>query len=120
VTKFNGVHSIDLHLPSNFGANATKIHFIGFKGEHTEVIADLPLHVLWPCNHMSLDCCGETTHNIACVSGNSDAIIGVLQSQKRQMLQGKREAVIAVYEAKPLVSDHKLPGDDLRSGHDIV
>lgn len=33
VTKFNGVHSIDLHLPSSFGADVTKIHFIGFKGE---------------------------------------------------------------------------------------
>ena len=37
VTKFNGVHCIDLHIPTNFGADSTKIHFIGFKGEFTEV-----------------------------------------------------------------------------------
>ena len=35
--KFNGVHSVDLHIPSNFGADQTEIHFIGFKGEYTQV-----------------------------------------------------------------------------------
>ena len=35
--KFNGVHSIDLYIPSNFGADQTQIHFIGFKGEYTKV-----------------------------------------------------------------------------------
>lgn len=35
--KFNGVHSIDLHIPSNFGADQTEIHFIGFKGEYSQV-----------------------------------------------------------------------------------
>ncbi|KAK9837603.1 hypothetical protein WJX74_001224 [Apatococcus lobatus] len=34
--KFNGVHSIDLHIPNNFGADQTEIHFIGFKGEYTQ------------------------------------------------------------------------------------
>lgn len=36
VAKFNGVHSIDLHIPSNFGANVTEISFIGLKGEFEE------------------------------------------------------------------------------------
>ncbi len=34
-------------------------------------------------------------------------------------LQGKREAVIAVYEAKPLISDHKIPGADFMSCQDV-
>ncbi|BDA48813.1 PITH domain-containing protein 1 [Coccomyxa sp. Obi] len=68
VPKFSGVHSIDFYIPSNFGADSTRIHFIGLKGEFTE---------------------------------------------------GKREAVIAVYEAKPLVSDHKIPGADFTSGHHV-
>eukprot|EP00884_Botryococcus_braunii_P008180 jgi/Botrbrau1/17363/Bobra.0015s0104.1 len=37
VAKFSGVHCVDLHFPCNFGADSTKIHFIGFKGEHTQV-----------------------------------------------------------------------------------
>ena len=37
MTKFSGVHCLDLHFPSNFGADSTQIHFIGFKGEFTEV-----------------------------------------------------------------------------------
>ena len=34
------------------------------------------------------------------------------------MLQGKREAVIAVYEAKPLISDHKV-ANGMGPLHDI-
>ncbi|CAK0741077.1 hypothetical protein CVIRNUC_001298 [Coccomyxa viridis] len=67
VPKFSGVHCIDLHIPTSFGADSTKIHFIGFKGEFTE---------------------------------------------------GKREAVIAVYEAKPLISDHKV-ANGMGPLHDI-
>ena len=37
VTKFNGVHSIDLHFPEAFHGDQTEIHFIGFKGEFSEV-----------------------------------------------------------------------------------
>ena len=33
-------------------------------------------------------------------------------------LQGKREAVIAVYEAKPLISDHKV-ADGTGPIHDV-
>lgn len=40
VPKFSGVHSIDLYIPSNFGADSTRIHFIGLKGEFTEVVAN--------------------------------------------------------------------------------
>ena len=34
--KFNGVHSIDLYFPFNFGADATEVRFIAFKGEFSE------------------------------------------------------------------------------------
>lgn len=37
VAKFNGVHSIDLHFPESFGADQSEIHFIGLKGEFSEV-----------------------------------------------------------------------------------
>ena len=36
VAKFNGVHSIDMYFPMNFGAGATEIRCIAFKGEYEE------------------------------------------------------------------------------------
>ncbi len=36
VAKFGGVHSLDMHFPSNFGASTTRIRFIGLKGDFTE------------------------------------------------------------------------------------
>jgi hypothetical protein len=31
------VHAIDLHIPANFGADLTEVHFIGLKGEFMDV-----------------------------------------------------------------------------------
>ena len=37
VTRFNGVHSLDLHFPSNHArGGATHISFVGLKGEFSE------------------------------------------------------------------------------------
>jgi hypothetical protein len=68
VAKFNGVHSIDLYFPENFGADATEIRFIAFKGEFTE---------------------------------------------------RRRQAVEAVYEARPVPQDHKVPGDEQGAGFNL-
>lgn len=35
--KFQGVASITLHFPENFGTDATRLHYIGFRGEATSV-----------------------------------------------------------------------------------
>ncbi len=35
--KFQGVASLTLHFPRNFGANATCIHYVGLRGEATQV-----------------------------------------------------------------------------------
>ncbi|XP_073386329.1 uncharacterized protein [Physcomitrium patens] len=40
--KFQGVASLTLHFPSNFGADATHVHYIGLRGEATQVSS------LWP------------------------------------------------------------------------
>jgi PITH domain len=37
VSKFSNVKTLSLFFPSNFGAESTRIYFIGFKGEFTEV-----------------------------------------------------------------------------------
>ncbi len=44
VAKFNGVHTLTLHIPENFGADHTTLTFIGIKGDLTEV--SLPLYPL--------------------------------------------------------------------------
>jgi hypothetical protein len=38
--KFQGVASVTLHFPQNFGADATRLHYIGFRGEVTKMKRD--------------------------------------------------------------------------------
>lgn len=38
--KFQGVASITLHFPENFGTDATRLHYIGFRGEATSIKRD--------------------------------------------------------------------------------
>ena len=59
-SKFQNVHTLDLHFPGNVGGgDATRVDFVGLKGSHTPA---------------------------------------------------KREAVVAVYEARPVPGDHKVGG----------
>lgn len=37
-SKFQSVGNITLHFPDNFGGDTTQIHYIGLKGEATQVI----------------------------------------------------------------------------------
>lgn len=36
VVQFSSVHHLSLHFPSNFGADSTRIYYIGLKGEFSE------------------------------------------------------------------------------------
>ncbi|XP_044266130.1 PITH domain-containing protein CG6153 [Tribolium madens] len=36
VVTFNSVHHLTLHFPSNFGAETTRIYYIGLRGEYSE------------------------------------------------------------------------------------
>ena len=51
--------------------------------------------------------------------GRAQLLQQVFKKAMSACVQGKREAVIAVYESKPLVSDHKIPGADFTSGHHV-
>lgn len=37
-SKFQSVANITLHFPESFGGDTTQIHYIGFKGEATQVL----------------------------------------------------------------------------------
>lgn len=37
VTKFQGVHALNMYFPESLGAEFTEIFFVGIKGEHVEV-----------------------------------------------------------------------------------
>ena len=37
VSKFNGVESLALHIPSNYGDEITKVYYIGLRGDFTEI-----------------------------------------------------------------------------------
>lgn len=37
ISRFSNVHHLSMHFPKNFGAETTKIFYIGLKGEWTEV-----------------------------------------------------------------------------------
>eukprot|EP00053_Salpingoeca_punica_P009048 m.80848 g.80848 ORF g.80848 m.80848 type:complete len:227 (-) comp14860_c6_seq2:777-1457(-) len=40
LSQFQGIHSLTLFFPDNFGAEQTKIHYIGLRGEFTKVVRD--------------------------------------------------------------------------------
>lgn len=37
IARFSNVYHLSIHFPKNFGAETTKIFYIGLKGEWTEV-----------------------------------------------------------------------------------
>lgn len=37
IARFSNVYHLSMHFPKNFGAETTKIFYIGLKGEWTEV-----------------------------------------------------------------------------------
>lgn len=46
-SKFQSVGNITLHFPENFGADTTKIYYIGFKGEATQLKRDVVATIVY-------------------------------------------------------------------------
>lgn len=45
--KFVGVHTLDLHIPTSFGGDATAISFVGIKGTATGVRREAPKSLVY-------------------------------------------------------------------------
>ncbi|KAG1654558.1 PITH domain-containing protein 1 [Nymphon striatum] len=54
VVKFASVHHLSIHIPKNFGAESTRVYYIGLKGEFTEA-----------ARHEVTVCCYEAQANPA-------------------------------------------------------
>lgn len=81
-SKFQNVASITLHFPDSFGGDTTKIEYIGFKGEATQVIA-----------HIVVDFAALVLQIIH--------VLGYDEQLKRDVV------ATIVYELRPNPSDHK-------------
>ncbi|KAI4380137.1 hypothetical protein MLD38_006360 [Melastoma candidum] len=46
-SRFQSVASITLHFPDNFGGGTTQIHYIGFKGEATQLKRDAVVNIVY-------------------------------------------------------------------------
>ncbi|KAH9602376.1 hypothetical protein KSS87_011414 [Heliosperma pusillum] len=46
-SKFQGVGNLTLHFPDNFGADTSKIHYIGLKGEATQLKRDVVATIVY-------------------------------------------------------------------------
>lgn len=77
VAKFNGVHTLILHIPENFGADRTRVTFIGIKGDFSEVGLQPALFV-YPF-----------------ISGMSSATIHLVCYSSVQTLAAKHAAVLS-------------------------
>ncbi|KAL9227260.1 hypothetical protein vseg_002973 [Gypsophila vaccaria] len=46
-SKFQGVANLTLHFPNNFGADTSQIHYIGLKGEATQMKRDVVATIVY-------------------------------------------------------------------------
>ncbi|GFZ08557.1 PITH domain protein [Actinidia rufa] len=46
-SRFQGVGNLTLHFPENFGADATQIHYLGLKGEATQLKRDVVVTIVY-------------------------------------------------------------------------
>lgn len=37
IARFSSVHHLSIHISKNFGAESTRVYFIGLRGEYSEV-----------------------------------------------------------------------------------
>ncbi|XP_073282678.1 uncharacterized protein, partial [Primulina huaijiensis] len=46
-SRFQGLGNITLHFPDNFGGDTTQIHYIGLKGEATQLKRDVVATIVY-------------------------------------------------------------------------
>ena len=48
VSKFNNVTSLLLYFPTNYGAETTKVYYVGLRGEFTKASSKLSFYAVDP------------------------------------------------------------------------
>lgn len=86
IARFSNVYHLSMHFPKNFGAETTKIFYIGLKGEWTEV--------------------SESREQPECGKGWNPAFLDLKHSISTQA--HRHEVTICNYEASANPADHKL------------
>lgn len=145
VSKFNGVHSIDLYIPANFGADCTEVVFVGFKGEFSErrrqvrgafCVCEDGRGSGWGLGVGRIAWGGSARvgrrlrmGSLMCVEmglqswhvGRGLALLNsaACKSCALHLLPLPWQAVEAVYEAKPMPQDHRVPGDEQGAGWNL-
>lgn len=86
-SKFQNLHSLTIYVKDNYGADTTKIHYIGLSGEFKQA-------------------CGLSLDVDPCCHVHHSYVPDLL-------LQMKRDTIITVYELNANPADHKL-NDELK------
>ena len=55
IVTFSSVHHLTIHIPQNFGADSTKIFYIGLKGEFTEANRNAVVNTVYESRPMMQD-----------------------------------------------------------------
>lgn len=89
IVKFANVHHLTMHFPKSFGADVTKVVYIGLKGEFTEVSDFVPAFL-----------------PIAATSFHSTVHQFTIDARLFQAY--RQEIAICNYELAPNPADHKV------------
>lgn len=103
IARFSNVYHLSMHFPKNFGAETTKIFYIGLKGEWTEVSESRVWEGLGSCFFPVGSCFSLWNSAVPC------GILLFPDFKRPVSTQAHRhEVTICNYEASANPADHKL------------
>uniref|UniRef100_A0A6N2L0E2 glycine hydroxymethyltransferase n=1 Tax=Salix viminalis TaxID=40686 RepID=A0A6N2L0E2_SALVM len=108
--KFQSVASITLHFPDNFGGDTSQIHYIGFKGEATQLKRDVVATIVYelmpnPSDHKTKAESGGGFSQLETAATSGAAVMGSLQQPvltKGSAFPMKRSVIISAKQFKSL------------------
>lgn len=108
--KFNNVSQLCIHFPTNFGADATKVYYIGLRGDFMQVCPMIFSYCIVCTGTCFIDLLVNFLPDILCFFVIIGTALSLLwnSSQHCFVFQAHREEVVIVnYELNANPSDHK-------------